>query len=52
MEIAGIFRNPSAKEMMSTKGSVERQEKLQKKATEGADGGKLRIEDMMHRPKR
>ena len=51
MTRAGIFQNPStASELLATKEEVARQELIQKKATEGRDGGKLRIEDMMHRP--
>lgn len=51
MEQAGVFRGPQgAKELIATKEEVARQELIQKKATEGAAGGKITIEDMMHRP--
>lgn len=53
MEMAGIFQDPStASELKATKEEVARQELLQKKATEGGAGGKLTIEDMMHRPRK
>lgn len=51
MEQAGIFREAtSAKELIAIKEETARQELIQKKATEGRAGGKLTIEDMMHRP--
>jgi len=50
MENAGIFRPPTTyAELKATKEEVARQELLQKKATEGGAGGKLTLEDMMHR---
>jgi hypothetical protein len=53
MERAGVFSAVgSAAELKKLKNDISQQEILQKKATEGRAGGKLTIEDMMHRPKK